>query len=95
MIKESTINRLTNFVINRKWEKYHTPENLAKAISIEANELLKCYQWGDDWEYKTNVKEEIADILIYCVYYCKRMEFDIDKIINEKIDKNKEKYPCK
>lgn len=44
---EQTINRIRKFTADRDWEQFHTPANLAKSISIEANELLECFQWSD------------------------------------------------
>ena len=47
MIKEETIKRIRQFTIDRDWSKFHSPANLAKSISIEAAELLECFQWND------------------------------------------------
>lgn len=44
---EQTINRIRKFTADRDWDQFHTPANLAKSISIEANELLECFQWSD------------------------------------------------
>ncbi len=87
------INRLIKFRDERNWAQFHTPENLAKSIAIEASELLINYQYGDTYFSEENVKEEIADIVSYCLLLCEHYGFDIKSIMNEKIDKNEIKYP--
>lgn len=83
---------LIKFQKERDWKKFHTPENLAKSISIEAAELLEHFQWGK--EYNINeVAEELADVLIYCLYMADAMDFDVKEIILNKMDKNAIKYP--
>ena len=67
-MKAETIQRIRRFTSDRKWEPYHTPANLAKSISIEANELLECYQWSDQADLD-HVKEELADVIVY--FFCK------------------------
>lgn len=84
--------QLKKFQMEREWKKFHTPDNLAKSISIEAAELLEHFQWGK--EYDTNgVAEELADVLIYCIYMADAMDFDIREIILDKMKKNRIKYP--
>ena len=61
-MKQETIDRIRKFTADREWEQYHTPANLAKSISIEANELLECFQWSDDDYDLVHVKEELADV---------------------------------
>ncbi len=87
------IDRLIKFRDDRNWEQFHTPENLAKSISIEASELLINYQYGDTYFDVENVKEEIADVMAYCLLLSEHYGFDIKTIMNEKISKNAEKYP--
>ena len=65
-MKQETIDRIRKFVSDRAWEPYHTPANLAKSISIEANELLECFQWSETEYDLEHVKEELADVLVYC-----------------------------
>ena len=92
-MNQSTINRIRTFIEDRDWEQFHTPANLAKSISIEANELLECFQWSDT-DYDINeVKEELADVLVYCRNMLDELGLDEDEIINEKMDKNEAKYP--
>ena len=87
------LDRLITFRKERDWEQFHTPENLAKSIIIEASELLENYQWGNDHADNQNVKEEIADIFSYLLYLCNDLDIDLIKVTNDKIKKNKEKYP--
>lgn len=83
---------LKKFQTEREWKKFHTPENLAKSISIEAAELLEHFQWGKEIDVD-GVEEELADVLIYCIYMADAMDFDIKEIILDKIKKNAVKYP--
>lgn len=92
-MKEDTIRRILIFSEDRDWDQFHTPSNLAKSISIEANELLECFQWSDDGYDINEVKEELADVLVYCVDMLDKLNLDADEIINEKMDKNEAKYP--
>ncbi len=90
---QQTIDRIRKFTEDRDWDKFHTPENLAKAISIEASELLECFLWSDT-EYDINdVKEELADVMVYCRNMLDKLGLDEDEIINAKMDKNEAKYP--
>ena len=64
-MRQETIDRIRKFTADREWEQYHTPANLAKSISIEAAELLECFQWSDtDYDFE-HVKEELADVMVY------------------------------
>ena len=90
---EQTVNRIRKFTSDRDWEQFHTPENLAKSISIEANELLECFQWsGSDYDLE-HVKEELADVMVYCQNMLDALGLDADEIINSKMNKNEKKYP--
>lgn len=93
MIKEETIKRIRQFTIDRDWSKFHSPANLAKSISIEAAELLECFQWNDQEFDLAHVKEELADVLVYCIDLLDRLELDADEIINAKMAQNEKKYP--
>ena len=83
---------LIMFQKDREWKKFHTPENLAKSISIEAAELLEHFQWQKEYD-ENEVAEELADVLIYCIYMADAMGFDIKEIILHKMEKNALKYP--
>lgn len=85
--------RLRQFSTDRSWLPYHTPVNLAKSISIEAAELLEEYQWSDQPGNPSNVPEELADIMIYCLMFCDTLGLDPVEAINSKITKNAVKYP--
>jgi NTP pyrophosphatase (non-canonical NTP hydrolase) len=92
-MNQQTINRIRRFTEDRDWDQFHTPANLAKSISIEANELLECFQWSDENYNIENVKEELADVLVYCRNMLDKLELDEDEIINAKMTKNERKYP--
>lgn len=90
---KEVIKKLIEFRDERNWKQFHTPENLAKSVVLEAAELLENYQWQNKDVDMQNVKEEIADIVAYCLLLCEHYEFDLKEIIMEKIKKNEEKYP--
>ena len=92
-MKEETINRIRKFSEDREWDRFHSPANLAKSISIEANELLECFQWSDDQYDIDSVKEELADVLVYCRDMLDKLGLDEDEIVNAKMDQNEKKYP--
>ena len=92
-MNKETIDRIRKFTSDRDWEQFHSPENLAKSISIEAAELLECFQWsGTEYDLE-HVKEELADVLVYCQNMLDVLGLDIDVIVNSKMDKNEAKYP--
>ena len=92
-MKHETIDRIRRFSQERDWDQFHTPANLAKSISIEANELLECFQWSDtDYDLR-HVKEELADVMVYCQNMLDALGLDADEIINTKMDQNEVKYP--
>ena len=86
---ETALKRVRAFVRERNWEQFHTPDNLAKSISIEAGELLECFQWEPDRYEHRAVCEELADVMIYCMQLADRLE----DIILDKMEKNEKKYP--
>ncbi len=83
---------LRKFSEERDWDQFHTPENLAKSISIEAGELLECFQWNNDFD-QNEVCEELADVMSYCIMLADKLDVNIEEIILNKIEKNKLKYP--
>ena len=92
-MKQETIDRIRQFTEDRDWDQFHTPANLAKSISIEANELLECFQWSDTEFDLGHVKEELADVIVYCQNMLDKLQLDPDEIVNAKMDKNEQKYP--
>lgn len=90
---KQVLERIDKFNKDRDWDKFHTPVNLAKSISIEANELLECFQWSDDNYNIEDVKEELADVLNYCLQMSLVFNVDPIEIINNKMDKTEKKYP--
>ena len=89
--EKAVINALREFVREREWGQFHTPENLAKSVSIEAAELLECFQWGD--ADVMSAKEELADVLTYCLLLADRLGVDPGTIVMEKLARTREKYP--
>lgn len=89
---KNLIKRILEFRDQRDWKQFHTPENLAKSIVIEAGELLENFQWNAEYNEK-NVHEELADIMNYCILMADALEVDIVDIMYKKIDKNEKKYP--
>ena len=92
-MKQETIDRIRKFTEDRNWDQFHSPANLAKSISIEANELLECFQWDEENFDLEHVKEELADVLVYCRNMLDKLELDEDEIVNAKMTRNEEKYP--
>ena len=97
MLKDETIRRVVRFRDDRDWRQFHTPKDLAISMNLEAAELLELFQWsGADLECAGNrdkLKEELADVLSYCILMADVCGFDLDTIMNEKISKNEAKYP--
>ena len=90
---QQVMERIDKFVTDRDWRQFHTPSNLAKSISIEASELLECFQWSDTDYDLEHVKEELADVLNYCIQMSQVLNLDIVDILNAKMDKTEKKYP--
>ncbi len=89
---ETLLKRISSFSKDRDWDQFHTPTNLSKSIAIEAGELLECFQWTENYD-ENAVKEELADVLNYCLQMALVLHVDPIEIINEKMDKNEKKYP--
>jgi dCTP diphosphatase len=92
--------RVAGFVRERDWERYHRPANLAKAISVEAAELLELFQWRSDAEavdpaLRARVEDELADVVIYCLSAANAMAIDVSEAVLRKIEKNEARYPAK
>lgn len=90
---EKLMQRIDKFNKDRDWDKFHSPSNLSKSISIEANELLECFQWNDTEYDVEQVKEELADVMNYCLQLAQVLNVDVIDIINAKMDKTEKKYP--
>ena len=97
MLRDETIQRVLNFRDDRNWRQFHTPKDLAISMSLEAAEVLELFQWsGGDLECtekQDKLREELADVLSYCILLADVCGFDLDEIMNEKITKNEAKYP--
>jgi NTP pyrophosphatase (non-canonical NTP hydrolase) len=92
---ERLFETLREFVAERDWSQFHTPANLSKSISIEAAELLECFQWDGavTQENLEAVKDELADVLTYCFLLADKLDQDPESLILEKLEKTKAKYP--
>ena len=85
--------RIDKFNKDRDWDQFHSPANLAKSISIEANELLECFQWDEEHYDLEEVKEELADVINYCLQMANKLDVDVIDIVNKKMDETEKKYP--
>lgn len=96
-MKQETINEVIKFRDDRNWKQFHNPKDLAISISLEAAELLEVFQWSADdvnCEGKMDkIREELADVVNYCVLMADACGLDLDEIVLEKVKKNNEKYP--
>jgi NTP pyrophosphatase (non-canonical NTP hydrolase) len=92
MFSKAVPEALAAFVAERDWAQFHTPENLAKSVAIEAGELLECFQWGAEADPK-RVREELADVLTYCLLLADRIGADPEQIVLEKLEITRKKYP--
>ena len=92
-MKQGTIDRIRKFSEDRDWDQFHSPENLAKSIVIEAAELLECFQWSDEEYDIQHIKEELAEVLVYSQNLLDKLGLDADEIINMKMAQNEAKYP--
>jgi len=90
-MKEAT-KQIISFNKERDWDQFHSPENLAKSISIEAGELLECFQWNSNFDQK-EVCEELADVVTYCILLSDKLGVDLETIVLEKLEKTRLKYP--
>src|SRR2546428_4553591 len=92
--------RVDTFVRARDWEKFHRLSNLAKAISVEAAELLELFQWrGEsdplDVRLRTRAEEELADVVIYCLSAANSLDLDLSDAVLRKLKRNEAKYPVR
>ena len=89
---QKAIKEIIEFNKEREWDQFHSPENLAKSIVIEAGELLECFQWNDNYD-KEKVCEELADVVNYCIVMANQLQVDLETIVLDKLEKNCQKYP--
>lgn len=96
-MKKETIEQVLKFRDDRNWKQFHNPKDLAISINLEAAELLEVFQWSaSDVECNSKIdkiKEELADVLNYCILMADICGLDMDEIVQEKIKRNNEKYP--
>ena len=96
-ISKETVNKVFKFRDDRDWKQFHDPKDLAISISLEASELLEIFQWSRDDVYCLDkidkIKEELADVINYCILMADACNLDLDKIITDKIKLNAAKYP--
>lgn len=90
---KNVIKEITKFNEDRDWDQFHSPSNLAKSIVIEASELLECFQWSNNDFDKQHVCEELADVMNYCILLAEKLDVNIEEIILDKLEQNKQKYP--
>lgn len=90
------------FAKEREWDQFHTPKNLAIALSVEAGELCEIFQWlndgqvatiAEDREKMSQIRDELSDILFYTLRLAGVLEIDLEKAYWAKMKKNAEKYP--
>lgn len=97
MLRDETIQRVLKFRDDRDWRQFHTPKDLAISLSLEAAEVLELFQWsGTDLDCaakRDRLREELADVLSYCILMADVCGLDLDEIMNEKVSKNEAKYP--
>ncbi|GAA3057060.1 nucleotide pyrophosphohydrolase [Streptomyces glomeratus] len=95
--------RLADFAAARNWQPYHTPKNLAAALSVEASELVEIFQWltpeesarvMDDPATAHRVRDEVADVLAYLLQLCGVLGIDALAVLDAKIDRNEERFPA-
>lgn len=90
---DKLMQKINEFNVQRDWNKFHSPENLAKSICIEAGELLECFQWNNEDYNKEEVCEELADVFTYCIQMAMKLNVSPEEIILKKLEKTKKKYP--
>jgi dCTP diphosphatase len=95
--------RLQQFVASRQWEQYHSPKNLAISIAIEAAELMEHFQWSTtdgsqriahNATTRSQIADELADILIYCLHFANATGIDISSAIATKLAQNEARFPA-
>ena len=92
--------KLREFAAERDWAQFHSPKNLAMALTVEAAELLEQFQWltqaeseAPSAERRARIEAELADVLIYLVRLADRLDVDLPAVVNEKFELNRRRYP--
>lgn len=92
---------LRKFVAERDWDQFHSPKNLAMALSVEVAELLEHFQWLSEADSRrlppeklAQVRDEMADVLVYLVRLADKLDVDLLDAAQKKIEKNALKYPA-
>lgn len=98
---DDLIQRLRIFAKEREWEKFHSPKNLAMALSVEVSEIAELFQWLTEEESYNltaeklqQLKEEIGDVMIYLAKLADKFGIDPIEAAREKIEINEKKYPA-
>ena len=86
------VRKIKKFNNDRDWDQFHSLSNLAKSVSIEAGELLECFQWNDDYDIEA-VTDEMADVFTYLIDMADKLDVDLLAITDKKLNKNAKKYP--
>ena len=93
--------KLRAFAAERDWDQFHSPKNLSMALSVEASELVECFQWLTEEQSRSlsakqlaEVSDEIADIQLYLIRLADKLNVDIREAVHQKIKKNETKYPA-
>jgi NTP pyrophosphatase (non-canonical NTP hydrolase) len=101
LINDKLLDELLDFRTERDWQQFHTSRNIAASITIEAAELLECFQWASDADLpmiverdREAIEDEVADLTILLSYLCTDLRIDIDAVVERKLQKNAEKYPA-
>lgn len=89
---DELVQKIRKFNSDRDWDQFHSAENLAKSVSIEAAELLECFQWNSDYNLE-DVTDEMADVLVYLIDLANKLDVDLLDVADKKMDKNAKKYP--
>lgn len=94
---QDTVEKVLKFRDDREWKQFHNPKDLAISISLEAAELLEVFQWSgidiSNEGKQEKIKEELADVVNYCVLMADACNLDLDEIVQNKLKLNNEKYP--
>jgi NTP pyrophosphatase (non-canonical NTP hydrolase) len=94
---EEIIKEILKFRDERNWKQFHNPKDLAISLTLEASELLENFQWQTSEEavdkHFENIKDELADVLIYSILMAEKLNIDLNDVVIKKIEKNSKKYP--